>query len=87
MIGGGTAAPSSGPTGGDTAAGSSPAPSQPGTIALFGAAVLMLLHNLEHHRDREQQTSRVGETFGEVDWIRAGTRGDVPAPAPGTPVA
>ena len=24
---------------------------QPGTIALFGAAVLMLLHNLEHHRE------------------------------------
>ena len=42
---------------------------QPGTIALFGAAVLMLLHNLEHQRDREQQTTRVSETFGEVDWI------------------
>jgi Na+/H+ antiporter NhaD/arsenite permease-like protein len=42
---------------------------QPGTIALFGAAVLMLLHNLEHHREREKQTIRVTETFGEVDWI------------------
>ena len=42
---------------------------QPGTIALFGAAVLMLLHNLEHQRDRDQQTTRVSETFGEVDWI------------------
>jgi Na+/H+ antiporter NhaD/arsenite permease-like protein len=42
---------------------------QPGTIALFGAAVLMLLHNIEHHRDREKQTARVTETFGEVDWI------------------
>jgi Na+/H+ antiporter NhaD/arsenite permease-like protein len=42
---------------------------QPGTIALFGAAVLMLLHNLEHHREREKQTLRVTETFNEVDWI------------------
>ena len=42
---------------------------QPGTIALFGAAVLMLLHNLEHHREREKQTARVVETFNEVDWI------------------
>ena len=32
---------------------------QPGTIALFGAAILMLLHNLEHHREREKQTIRV----------------------------
>jgi Na+/H+ antiporter NhaD/arsenite permease-like protein len=42
---------------------------QPGTIALFGATVLMLLHNLEHHREREKQTVRVTETFNEVDWI------------------
>ena len=42
---------------------------QPGTIALFGAAILMLLHNVEHHREREKQTRRVTETFGEVDWI------------------
>jgi Na+/H+ antiporter NhaD/arsenite permease-like protein len=42
---------------------------QPGTIALFGAAVLMLLHNLEHHREPEKQTMRVTETFNEVDWI------------------
>jgi Na+/H+ antiporter NhaD/arsenite permease-like protein len=42
---------------------------QPGTIAIFGAAVLMLLHNLEHHREREKQTLRVTETFNEVDWI------------------
>jgi Na+/H+ antiporter NhaD/arsenite permease-like protein len=42
---------------------------QPGTIALLGAAVLMLLHNLEHHREREKQTVRVTETFNEVDWI------------------
>src|SRR5207249_1581902 len=42
---------------------------QPGTIAMFGAAILMLLHNLEHHRERERQTQRVIETFSEVDWI------------------
>ena len=42
---------------------------QPGTIALFGATVLMLLHNIEHHREREKQTIRVTETFNEVDWI------------------
>jgi Na+/H+ antiporter NhaD/arsenite permease-like protein len=42
---------------------------QPGTIALFGAAILMLLHNFEHHREREKQSMRVAETFNEVDWI------------------
>ena len=42
---------------------------QPGTIAMFGAAILMLLHNLEHHREREKQRIRVTETFNEVDWI------------------
>ncbi len=42
---------------------------QPGTIALFGAAILMLLHNIEHHREPEKQTLRVTETFNEVDWI------------------
>ena len=42
---------------------------EPGTIALLGAAVLMLLHNIEHHAAREKQTERVTETFGEVDWI------------------
>ncbi len=42
---------------------------QPGTIALFGAAILMLLHNIEHHREREKQSMRVTETFNEVDWI------------------
>jgi len=42
---------------------------QPGTIALFGAAVLMLLHNFEHHREPEKQTMRVTETFNEIDWI------------------
>ena len=42
---------------------------EPGTIALFGAAVLMLCHNIEHHREKEKQTAKVTETFGEVDWI------------------
>ena len=42
---------------------------EPGTIALFGAAVLMLLHNFEHHREPGKQTLRVTETFNEVDWI------------------
>jgi Na+/H+ antiporter NhaD/arsenite permease-like protein len=42
---------------------------EPGTIAIFGAAVLMLLHNLEHHREKEKQTNRVIETYNEVDWI------------------
>ena len=42
---------------------------QPGTIALFGAAILMLFHNFEHHREKEKQTLRVTETFAEVDWI------------------
>ena len=42
---------------------------QPGTIALFGAAVLMLLHNIEQHREPEKQTMRVTETFNEIDWI------------------
>jgi Na+/H+ antiporter NhaD/arsenite permease-like protein len=42
---------------------------EPGTIALFGAATLMLLHNFEHHREPEKQTVRVTETFNEVDWI------------------
>lgn len=40
-----------------------------GTIALFGAAVLMLLHNIEHHDEREKQSVKVTETFSEVDWI------------------
>jgi Na+/H+ antiporter NhaD/arsenite permease-like protein len=42
---------------------------EPGTIALFGAAVLMLLHNIEHHREIEKQHVKVSATFGEVDWI------------------
>ncbi|MGH7090735.1 MAG: SLC13 family permease [Stellaceae bacterium] len=42
---------------------------EPGTIALFGAAVLMLAHNIEHHREKEKQVAKVTETFAEVDWI------------------
>jgi Na+/H+ antiporter NhaD/arsenite permease-like protein len=42
---------------------------EPGTIAIVGAAVLMLLHNLEHHREKEKQSARVTETYNEVDWI------------------
>ena len=40
---------------------------QPGTIALFAAAVLMLLENLVHPRD--EQLDKVTATYGEVDWI------------------
>jgi Na+/H+ antiporter NhaD/arsenite permease-like protein len=40
-----------------------------GTISLLGAAVLMLLHNIEHHREAEKQSVRVSQTFGDVDWI------------------
>jgi Na+/H+ antiporter NhaD/arsenite permease-like protein len=42
---------------------------EPGTIALFGAAVLLLFHNIEHHREMEQQTIKVTTTFNEIDWI------------------
>jgi Na+/H+ antiporter NhaD/arsenite permease-like protein len=42
---------------------------EPGTIALFGAAVLLLCHNIEHHRQMEQQTIKVTATFSDIDWI------------------
>jgi Na+/H+ antiporter NhaD/arsenite permease-like protein len=42
---------------------------EPGTIALFGAAVLMLCHNIEHHREMERQTAKVTATFNDIDWI------------------
>jgi len=42
---------------------------QPGTISMLGAAVLMLLHNIEHHREPAKQIEKVNRTFGEVDWI------------------
>jgi Na+/H+ antiporter NhaD/arsenite permease-like protein len=40
---------------------------QPGSIALIGAALLMLLENLA--RPREEQFETVSATYGEVDWI------------------
>lgn len=40
---------------------------EPGTVALFGAALLMLLDNF--HRDPEEQSHNVHETFGHVEWI------------------
>jgi Na+/H+ antiporter NhaD/arsenite permease-like protein len=40
---------------------------EPGTIALSGAAVLLLLDNLT--REREAQTHHVHAIFGEVEWI------------------
>jgi Na+/H+ antiporter NhaD/arsenite permease-like protein len=42
---------------------------EPGTIALFGAAVLMLCHNIEHHREMERQTIKVTATFNDIDWV------------------
>lgn len=39
----------------------------PGSIALIGAALLMLLENLA--RPREEQFAAVSATYGEVDWI------------------
>jgi Na+/H+ antiporter NhaD/arsenite permease-like protein len=40
-----------------------------GTIAIAGAAVLMLCHNIEHHRESFRQTEKLTEAFAEVDWI------------------
>ncbi|MBM3600336.1 MAG: ArsB/NhaD family transporter [Alphaproteobacteria bacterium] len=40
---------------------------QPGSIAMFGAAILMLLDNLGH--SAEHQTDNVVSTFSEVEWI------------------
>jgi Na+/H+ antiporter NhaD/arsenite permease-like protein len=40
---------------------------EPGTIALSGAALLLLLDNLP--REREDQTHHVHSIFGEVEWI------------------
>jgi Na+/H+ antiporter NhaD/arsenite permease-like protein len=42
---------------------------EPGTIAMLGAALLMLLHNIEHHAEKDKQSQRVTETYNEVDWI------------------
>jgi Na+/H+ antiporter NhaD/arsenite permease-like protein len=40
---------------------------QPATIAMFGAAVLMLLDNWRHHS--EKQAHNVHSTFSDVEWI------------------
>src|SRR5229473_8463926 len=36
---------------------------EPGTIAILGAAVLMLCHNIEHHQEMEKQTSKLTQTY------------------------
>jgi len=40
---------------------------EPGTIAMFGAAILVLLDNWAH--PAHQQAERVHATFGDVEWI------------------
>jgi len=40
---------------------------EPATIAMFGAAVLMLLDNWTHHS--EKAAHNVHQTFGDVEWI------------------
>ena len=40
---------------------------QPGAIAMIGAATLMLLDNLAHHRS--EQPGKISATYGDVDWI------------------
>jgi Na+/H+ antiporter NhaD/arsenite permease-like protein len=40
---------------------------EPGTIAIFGATVLMLLDNWQHHS--EKQAENVHRTFTDVEWI------------------
>lgn len=40
---------------------------EPGTVAMFGAAVLMYLYIRGHHA--EEQSSHVHDIFGEVEWI------------------
>jgi len=40
---------------------------EPATIALFGAAVLMLLDNWQHHS--EKASHNIHTTFGDVEWI------------------
>jgi len=40
---------------------------EPATIALFGAAVLMLLDNWSHHS--EKAAHNIHATFGDVEWI------------------
>ncbi|HYM30103.1 MAG TPA: ArsB/NhaD family transporter [Candidatus Cybelea sp.] len=40
---------------------------EPGTISLVGAAALMLLDNLAHHRER--QTEKMIANYADIDWI------------------
>lgn len=40
---------------------------EPGTIAMFGATLLMLIDNWEHHS--EKQAENVHKTFTDVEWI------------------
>ncbi len=40
---------------------------EPATVALFGAAVLMLLDNWQHHS--EKASHNIHTTFGDVEWI------------------
>ena len=40
---------------------------EPATIALFGAAILMLLDNWTHHA--EKAAHNIHQTFGDVEWI------------------
>jgi len=40
---------------------------EPATIAMLGAAILMLLDNWEHHN--EKAAHNVHQTFGDVEWI------------------
>jgi Na+/H+ antiporter NhaD/arsenite permease-like protein len=40
---------------------------EPATIAMGGAAALMLLDNWQHHN--EKQSANVHKTFGDVEWI------------------
>lgn len=40
---------------------------EPATIAMFGAAVLMLLDNWTHHT--EKAAHNIHQTFGDVEWI------------------
>ena len=40
---------------------------EPATIAMFGAAVLMLLDNWAHHN--EKASENIHKTFGDVEWI------------------
>jgi Na+/H+ antiporter NhaD/arsenite permease-like protein len=40
---------------------------EPGSIAMFGAAILMLLDNIGHHPEKQSEKST--QTFGEVEWI------------------